>query len=156
MEKLLSAFSAGSWNSDLGEFVSDDHQRLAEIIHDYNPAMSLLYIPQRDRAGEVSFPFAIKEEQLGAEPVIIRYLTADQMRRPNEILAWLFEGDLRKHRPQDVLARLEAEDLADKLLSLKKLEDETADREDKVAFAVSGGRDRKHTVRLGSGRKVER
>lgn len=146
------------WSSELGEFISEDHRRLAEVLHDYYPGRySLSYLPARDRTTieEHNAPFMIAERQGGAwQPV--RYLSEDEMKKPAHVLAWIFEGDLTKHKPGDVLARIEAREAAQRLMELKRREDELADMREKAAFLVSGGREKKHTVRLGGGRTLER
>lgn len=152
----LSAFSGQVWDSSLGEFISEDHQRMAEILADYNPNLSLVYIPLADRTLGDRYPFAIIERRQGFEPQVIRYLTEMHMRQPQEILAWVFEGDILRQRPQDVLAKIEARELAAQLMQAKRDLDEALDRQDKVAFLSTGGREKKHTVQLSKGRTFQR
>lgn len=149
------ASSPEVWNSELRQFISEDHRRLAEVLHDYKPTFSLVFIPQADRQVGEQFPFAILDSPLGKEPYIVRYLTDAQMRRPAEVLAWCFEGDIIRHRPMDVLARIEAKENAEKLLDLKRRDDELQDRIEFGAFMFSGGRDKLHTIKH-DGKKFER
>ena len=58
------------------------------------------------------------------------------MEKPQEVLAWIFEGDLDKHRPDDVFARMEAKRAAEELFRLKKEEDELGDFYEKMEFAA--------------------
>lgn len=157
MESFLGK-SPVSWSSELGEFISDDHARLAAILHDYKPTLSLIYIPKKDRTthAERVKPWAIMDSPAYLPPHIIRFLSDEEMKNPNEILRWIFLGDLEKNRPKDVLARIEAEIAADQLMELKRREDELEDRIDHVAFLASGGREKKHTLNLGNGRKMDR
>jgi hypothetical protein len=78
------------------------------------------------------------------------------MKNPTAVLQWIFAGDLEKNRPKDVLARIEAEQTAAELMKLKRQEDDLEDRIEHVTFLASGGRDKKHTINLGEGRKIER
>ncbi|HWV44430.1 MAG TPA: hypothetical protein VN039_00140 [Nitrospira sp.] len=126
--------SAGTWNSEYGEFISDDHQRFAEVLKDVNPNLELAFIPRKDRDESDTKPFAIVEHRPGFEPQIIRYLSVLEMERPSEILAWCAAGDLVRNRPQDVLARIEREETMQELLDLKRKEDELEDILDMGAF----------------------
>lgn len=147
-----------SWNSDLNEFISDDHAHLAAILNDYKPTLSLVYIPKKNRVtlAEQAKPWAIMDSPAYLPPHIIRFLSDEEMKNPQAILKWIFLGDLEKNRPQDVLARIEAEQAADELMALKRQEDQLADTMDHMAFVASGGRERKNTLNLGNGRKVNR
>lgn len=126
--------SAGTWSSEFGQFISDDHQRFAEVLQDVNPNLFLSFIPQKDRTESDTKPFAIVEHREGFEPHIIRYLSVLDMEKPAEILAWCAAGDLVRNRPQDVLARIEREETMQELLDLKKREDELEDILDMGAF----------------------
>lgn len=145
------------WESSRGEFVSSAHQRLAEVLHDYNPVLSLAYIPAHDRSAGDTKPFAIIEDRPGFEPVIIRYLTEEQLRDPKAVLAWVFEGDLARHGgARGLLRRMELEDRAARLLTLKRREDELADQREFSCFVLTGGREHKNYYRLGKDKKVSR
>jgi len=130
------AHSSQVWNSDLGEFVSDAHVHLAQVLNDYKPTFSLVYIPKADRDADDTKPWAILDSPANMPPHIIRYLTDQEMQRPAEVLAWIFEGDLDKHRPDDVFARMELKRQAEELMNLKKQEEELADHMDLIEFAA--------------------
>ncbi len=130
------AHSSQVWNSDLGEFVSDAHVHLAQVLNDYKPTFSLVYIPQKDRDAEDTKPWAILDSPANMPAHIIRYLSDQEMQRPAEVLAWIFEGDLDKHRPDDVFARMELKRQAEELMNLKKQEEELADHYELIEFAA--------------------
>lgn len=130
------AHSSQVWNSDLGEFVSDAHVHLAQVLNDYKPTFSLVYIPKKDRDADDTKPWAILDSPANMPAHIVRYLSDAEMQRPAEVLAWIFEGDLDKHRPDDVFARMEAKRAAEELLNLKKQEEELADHMDLIEFAA--------------------
>lgn len=134
------------WNSELGEFISESHRRVAEIIHDYKPTYSLVYIPKADRVTpeEVAKPWAILEEVPGKPQYIVRYLSETEMNDPTAVVAWLFAGDLDRQNPASVLRRIEAEENARQLLALKAREDELEDILEFGAFVHSGGRNKLH------------
>lgn len=124
------------WNSDLNEFISEVHSHLAQVLNDYKPTLSLVYIPKKDRDETDSKPWAILDSPANLPPHIIRYMTDAEMQNPAEVLAWIFEGDLDKHRPDDVFARMEAKRAAEELMNLKKQEEELADHYDLIEFAA--------------------
>lgn len=135
METTL-GHSSVVWNSDLGEFVSDKHAHLAGILQDYKPTLSLVYIPKKDRTATDTKPWAILDSPANMPQHIIRYLSDAEMEKPQEVLSWIFEGDLDKHRPGDVFAKMEAKRMAQELLDLKKQEEDLADFHDKIEFAA--------------------
>jgi hypothetical protein len=135
METTLNR-SSQVYNSDLGEFISEKHAHLAQVLNDYKSTLSLVYIPKKDREALDTKPWAILDSPANMPPHIIRYLTDTEMEDPAAVLAWIFEGDLTKHRPDDVFAKLEAKRAAEELLNLKKREDELADQLDLIEFAA--------------------
>lgn len=147
------AASAGVWHPKYGQFISDNHRRLAELIHDYNEAFSLVFIPENARQGE-QFPFAIVQEMQNAQPVIIRYLDEAMLREPEKVLAWLWEGDLRRQRPVDLIDRMDLQDAAQHMLIQKQRREEREEQNRMAAFLASGGRNRLHTVKH-NGKKFE-
>lgn len=126
------------WNSDLGEFINEKHAHLAQVLNDYKPTLSLVYIPKKDRDENDTKPWAIIDQPLkkNMPPHIVRYLTDAEMANPEEVLSWIFEGDLDRHRPDDVFARMEAKRAAKELLDLKRQEEEMLDFQDKIEFAA--------------------
>jgi hypothetical protein len=124
------------WNSDLNEFVDSKHEHLAEVLRDYKPSLSLVYIPKQERDETDTKPWAILDSPDNMPAHIIRYLSDSEMENPAAILAWIFEGDLTKHRPDDVFARMEAKRVAEELLNYKKQEEELAETMDLIEFAA--------------------
>lgn len=148
------ASSAQVWSPERGEFISQDHQRFAEILSDYNPNLSLVYIPMKERQPGDTKPFAILEVRQGFQPVIIRYLSETEMLHPEQILAWVFDGDVARHGVNTIMDRIEHAEAAQKLMELKRQEDEIQDRIELSTFLLTGGRDRKNTVKH-NGKKFE-
>lgn len=126
-------------------------RRFAELVHDYDPRISLQYIPELDRTGlEKPYRLVKVTEQYGEE--ILRYLSAAEMQRPSEILLWLWEGDFAKHNPGEVFNRIEKRETAERMMNLKAEQDAAEARQDILAWGARGGRDRKHRLQLGRGR----
>lgn len=140
--------SAQVYNSDLGEFVSDNHKRFAEVLQDFKPTYSLVYIPKKDRTTPEDHqkPWAILDKPDNQREYIVRTMSDEEMKEPHKILAWLFDGDIVRHGAENVLKRIEAEENAKQLLELKRQEDNLEDRLEIIEFLASGGRDKKHTV----------
>jgi hypothetical protein len=136
--------AAGTWDSESGAFISESHRHLAEILHDYNPYFSLVWIPPKDRDATDVKPFAILSDEPGKPKHIIRYLSETEMLNPQAIMGWIFEGDLSKHRAVDIFSKIEAREKAEELFRLKKKEDEL---EDIMEFGSFVGRTRLNTFR---------
>ena len=149
--------SAQVFNSDLGEFVREDHVHFAQILKDLKPTYNLVYIPVKDRTTpeEKQKPWAILDKPDNMPEYIVRYMSEEEMKQPHKIIAWLFEGDVVRHGADNILKRIEMEENAKKLMELKRQEDELEDRIEFGAFIMSGGRDKLHTVRH-DGKKFER
>lgn len=149
--------SAQVYNAELGEFISEDHQHFAEILKDLKPTYNLVYIPKKDRTmpEEHQKPWAILDTPENQREYIVRLLSDEEMKEPHKILAWLFDGDLVRHGPQNVLKRIENEEKARQLMEFKRREDELEDMMEYAEFLLKGGRDKKHTV-THNGRKYER
>jgi hypothetical protein len=145
------------YNAELGEFVSDDHQRFAEILKDLKPTYNLVYIPQKDRTTPQDHekPWAILDKPDNQREYIVRTMSDAEMKEPHKIIAWLFDGDIVRHGAQNVLKRIEAEENAKKLMELKRQEDDYEDRIEMIEFLASGGRNKKHTI-THNGKKFER
>ena len=129
--------TATTWNSELGCFISDAHVHLAQILKDYNPHFSLLFIPPKDRDATDSKPWAILDSSPARPPYIMRYLSDAEMENPREIIEWVFLGDLSKHRPNDVFDRMQARERAEELLKLKAQEERLEDAQEFAEYAFS-------------------
>lgn len=138
--------SAGVWNSEQGAFISEAHERLATILHDYNPNFSLAWIPPKNRNITDTKPFAIFDSTPGMPPYIMRYLTEQEMLNPTEVLAWIFDGDMSKHRSIDILTKLQNRENAQRLMEMRARDDEAEDMQEHVAFLASGGRNKLNYV----------
>lgn len=145
------------YNAELGEFISDDHQRFAEVLKDLKPTYNLVYIPQKDRTTPEDHekPWAILDTPDNQREYVVRTMTDAEMKEPHKILAWLFDGDLVRHGAENVLRRIENEEKAKQLMEFKRREDELEDMIDYADFLFTGGREKKHTISH-NGRKIER
>jgi hypothetical protein len=137
------------WNSELGQFINDNHRRFAEILVDFKPTYSLVYIPEADRTQpeDHAKPFAILDSPDNAPAYIVRYLTPKEMDEPEKVLAWLFMGDTVRHGAENVFNRIQAEEDAKQLMQMKNREDELEDMAEFAEFLLQGGRDKLHTFK---------
>ena len=92
-------------------------------------------------------PFRIVSKEPGKPSHVVKDLSETELDNPQEILAWLFEGDVRKHRPDDIFAQMEAKRIAAEVWAQKQEDDEREDRRDLLQQIVRGGRDRKNYFR---------
>lgn len=134
------------YDPDFG-FLPSEVARLQEILKDYNPFLSVVFIPPRERSETDVFPYGLLDSSPWHEPHIVKHLTEQEMERPAEILAWLFEGDLSKHRVVDVMARQKLRADAEQLLKHKEQEDARQERMELSVALLAGGADHKHYYR---------
>lgn len=139
--------SAGVWDSDSGAFINAKMQRMAEILSDYNSNFSLVWIPPKNRDATDTKPYAILDSTPGLAPYVMRYLSEVEMNDPAAVLAWIFDGDLSKHSPVDIMTSIQNRQNAEQLLYLKAEEDAAQDRIDHIAFYAGGGRNKLNYVR---------
>jgi hypothetical protein len=119
--------------------LSAKHERIAEIIRDYDPNLELAWIPPDSRTAFDREPFAIIHNNPQGGRYVVGYFREDQMN--HQIIAHLFKIN---NANRNVLTDLEAEEAAHKALEYKTLMDEQAEREE---FAKSLIKTRKHRYR---------
>lgn len=107
-----------------GRFVSSDHMRIAEIIHDYNPDLALGWIPPELRRDEDKKVWAVFEHGI----VVATFEECDE-----RILEHLWLHDNAKH---DVLARLDAHNKAVEAVNLKKQIEEAEMRQELIVSVL--------------------
>lgn len=115
------------YDVESGHYLSQDHQRIAEIIHDYDPDMSLVWIPPADRAFSDTHPYAIIHRQPDGRDIMVMKLTEIEMGNGREVLVRLWNGDTRKH---DVFSDIMAHEAAAEVIAAKKRADELEERQD--------------------------
>ena len=141
---MTTAVDAPFYSTEFGAFLPSKAARLQEILQDYNPYISLVFIPPSQRSEEDTHPFALLDSSPWRAPYIIRHITEAEVERPEVILAWLFEGDLAKHSAVSLMAKQRIAAEAARLVDLKRQEDDRLARQELAAALVTGGRDKKH------------
>lgn len=144
----MQSFSTGDarlYDSSVHDFISSTHQRLAEILADYDDTLSLEFIPAMARDETDTKPFrVVQTPRDGRAPYVVRYLNEREMADPQQVLLWIWEGDFKKHSPNAIFDRIEAQRIVKELLEKKQEMDEREEQVDLIANLASGGRDKKH------------
>ncbi len=107
--------------------ISKDHQRIAEIISDYNPELSLAWIPTADRS-EGEKPYCVVHTMVDGSRYPVMFL--DEAQLDHRVIAELYMRDMSHAVNADPISWAEAQELAYKTMLAKKEEDEAAERAD--------------------------
>lgn len=113
-------------------FVSSKMQRLGEILLDYDPYLTLRWIPPNLRTSEDSLPYCIVHEMPGKKPYVVKYFS--ELDDPVDILGQIFRGDNAKH---DVLKELDAKNAAAEAFRLKERMDAELEAADMFHFLMT-------------------
>jgi hypothetical protein len=132
--------------TDDGHWVSEQFERLARIVSDYDPQFELRWIPPENRTEleDKAKPYVVWDTVTNS-PVFF----ASELDTPVDILTRLFEGDNSKH---DVLKRIDAHNAAVEAMRLKE---ELDKREEQMEYAAWLIGTEKNYIQLGKGRKVD-
>ena len=123
-------------DAESGYALSQEHQRIAEIIKDYEPTLELAWIPP-DKRGDLedfAYPFAIIHRPPNLRPYIVRKLQEHEV--DHRLLAWLWSSD-RARNGLDLGEQLQNEATARQILQLKERADEMAEKHD-IAASILG------------------
>lgn len=114
--------------TDDGRWVSEDHERIARIIQDYDPELHLAYIPPDSREpGDV--PFAVIHTPVGKRSYVV--FTADVC--DERILERLWTSDSQR---SDVLSSIDAHNAALEAIKMKKQMDYEEERNELIKSIV--------------------
>lgn len=105
-----------------GYFISEEHRRIAEIVNDYDQDLYLLFIPPAKREPGDK-PYAVMHQPEGKAPYIASFFDECDER----ILEHLFLNDTRRH---DIMAQLEARELAQQIVNEKRKAEEAEAKAD--------------------------
>lgn len=121
-----------TYSEEAGCFVSSKLQRLAEILQDYDPYLSLRWIPPNARSTEDSLPYCVVHDAPGMKPYVVKYF--GELDEPEDILAGIFAGD---NNNGDALKRLEAKNAAAEAFRLKDQLDAQMESADMTHFLMT-------------------
>jgi hypothetical protein len=117
-------------------FVSQEHQRIAEILQDYDSSLTLVFIPPDKREGLNDFPFAVYFKPEIGESYIVRRVRQEDMNE--NLVAWAFANDQKHHSLDSILATHDAANEALKLKRQMEFEEEKAARLDFTKSVLNG------------------
>jgi hypothetical protein len=119
-----------------GRLLSQEHQRIAELINDYDPDLYLVWIPPEDRDTEDArdLPFAIRHCPENAAPYIARRMKESEV--DERLIAWLFQNDAQRSGG-DPVGRIEAEIRAKEAVKLKAQVDEMMENHELAASIMA-------------------
>lgn len=117
--------------TDTGEWVSEDHERLARMIQEYDSNYVLRYIPPRYRTSEDTLPYCVVDTSSFPERAV---LYASELEDPTTILGRIFAGD-NKHG--DVLARMDAHNKAIEATKYKQQMDQYDEQARQAHFLLT-------------------
>lgn len=130
---------------EAGHMLSQEHLRIAQVIHDYDENLELAWIPPEARGINDIFPFAViyNNPQTKQQEIVFRL-------RENEVdhrvIARLWSSD---HNNGNVLERIEKEEQARQALDMLRKEDEAAEAKELAAWMIKAPVGAKHNgVRL--------
>lgn len=127
------------------EFVNAKFQRVGKIIHDFDPTLSLVWIPQANRKTEEekAKPYALAHTPLGEEPYIIFHLDEEDLHEG--LIATIFQARKNAENLTDIL---DAEEAARQAMHLREQMDLREQELDRARFLA---RTPLNTIRLGNG-----
>jgi hypothetical protein len=114
------------YNEEAGRFVNAKHERLATIIHEYDPRLALAWIPPESRDPVDVFPYCVVYFNDDGSDQIVFYLTEAEL--DERVLERIIANDFNRQSPADVWRRMEAHNLAVDLMKSKEEEDEQAEK----------------------------
>lgn len=123
-----------------GMMLSAEHVRINEIIQDYDPTLSLVWIPPNMRSHDDREPFAVRCDPPDAPAYIVFRLAENAV--DHRVLARLFAGDNAKN--SDILTVIENEEAARRLLDMKKEMDRQEEAKELAAWAIKARPGSKH------------
>lgn len=116
------------YDPESGHFVSERHQHVATILHDYNPELELRWIPPERRSDpqDREFPFAVWHAPKDKPAYLVFLVKEDEV--DQRLLERVFLADQAKN---DVRARLMAQNAAAEAM---RLFDKAAQEEEMAEF----------------------
>jgi hypothetical protein len=114
------------YNEEAGRFVNANHERIATIIHEYDPRLALAWIPPESRDPVDVYPYVVVYQHDDGSQQAVFYLTEAEL--DERVLARLFMNDFNKHDSDALWNQMQANQMAAQLVEQKKIEDEAAEK----------------------------
>lgn len=129
--RKLDLTNAHIFDNEVGHFVSERHRIVAEIIHDYDDSLSLVWIPPDKRSFDEGQPFAILHSPGNQPSYIVRKLSENDVNE--HLLAWLWSNDSARNG-RDLNGYLSSLNAAKEAMRLKHQQEQ---REQGADFMLS-------------------
>lgn len=123
------------FDPESGYLLSEKHIRIAQLIKEYDPNLELMWIPPEDRSSNEPQldTFCIAYRSHTGDINVVRRLVESEV--DERLIAWLWQNDMARQNPKDIIARLDAE-----------VEQEKRDREKRHAEIREEARDKANTI----------
>lgn len=114
-----------------GHWVNEKFARISEIINDFDHRLQLVWIPPENRTPHDIRPYGVLHTSDDGQQRLVMLIKEEEL--DERVLQELFLNDTSRH---DVLARMEAKELADTVLRNKQKMEEAEARQDFVRTVV--------------------
>lgn len=114
-----------------GHWVSAETQRIAQIIHDYDPNLELAWIPPENRELNDTKPFAVMHTDRTGKKYVVMTLTEGEV--DHRVLARLWAAD---NQNGNVLSDLEATQAAHRAIEMQRTLEAQEEAREKAAWMI--------------------
>lgn len=122
-----------------GQWVSAEFQRIAQIIHDYDPTLALSWVPPQNRELNEEFPFAVIGTTANGEKYIALRIRESEM--DHRVLERLWTADNAKGDPLSVM---DAKNAALEAIELQKRMEEIEEQQELAAWMIAAPSGARH------------
>lgn len=122
-----------------GHWINEKFARIAEVIHDFDHRLQLVWIPPENRTAFDVQPYGVLHTGDDGQQKLVMLLKEEEL--DERVIEALFLGDTAKN---DVLSRLEAKERAARVLKMKEETEAAEARRDFINSVVRSG---KHSYR---------
>lgn len=119
------------YDGQSGQYINTDHQRIAQIVNDYDPSLFLCWIPPDKREPGETQTYALIHQRVGQPEQVVTTFCDNEI--DERVLAWIFRADTTR---SDVLSAVDAQNAAAKLVEAKQWEDARAEMRDFMATVL--------------------
>jgi hypothetical protein len=120
-----------NFDPDTGRALSAEVQRIAQVIHDYDPKLELAWVPPEKRELNEQYPYAVIHHPDDAPAYIVMRLRETEV--DHRVIARLWGSDAKN---ANVLDRIEKEEAALRAVEFLKREEELQEAREKAAWMV--------------------
>lgn len=122
-----------------GHWINEKFARISEIIHDFDHRLQLVWIEPENRTAFDTKPYGVLHTADNGAQKMVMFIKEEDL--DERVLEKLFLGDTERH---DVIARIEAQELAATVMRNKEKMEKAEERREFIASVV---RSPKHTFK---------